>query len=115
MKEHIKWLHAEIAKTATSLQHWEEEIKENPNSITASNYIDAYTLRIQYLRNILNDLTVANTLKTPMTVNVIADGYADGYPVYDTATCPNCGRIFELDNEEEYKHCPDCGQRLRWK
>lgn len=53
--------------------------------------------------------------ETPLTVNYIADGYADGYPVYDTATCPNCVRAFELDYEEHYKYCPNCGQRLNWE
>ena len=53
-------------------------------------------------------------LTTPLTVNYIADGYADGYPVYDTATCPNCVTIFELDYEPKYKYCPHCGQKLNW-
>lgn len=50
----------------------------------------------------------------PLTVSYDYDGYADGYPVYDTATCPNCERIFEVDAEEEYKYCPNCGQKLDW-
>ena len=106
----IEWLRAEILQCTTSLQYWEE----HPDSNTARDYIHAYTLRIQYLREILNELEAYKALQKPMTVNVIADGYADGYPVYDTATCTNCGRVFELGYEEEYKHCPDCGQRLRW-
>lgn len=110
MEELLEWLRAEILQCTTSLEYWEVQ----PNSNTALDYIHAYTLRIQYLHGILHELEAYKALKTPMTVNVIADGYADGYPVYDTATCPNCGRVFELDNEEEYKHCPDCGQRLRW-
>lgn len=52
--------------------------------------------------------------QTPLTVNYIADGYADGYPVYDTAICPNCTRIFEVFDEEHYKYCPTCGQHLNW-
>ena len=55
-----------------------------------------------------------NEKETPLTVNYIADGYADGYPVYDTATCPNCDRIFEVYDEEHYKYCPNCGQKLNW-
>lgn len=50
----------------------------------------------------------------PLTVSYDYDGYADGYPVYDMATCPNCERIFEVDVEEEYKYCPNCGQKLDW-
>lgn len=52
--------------------------------------------------------------QTPLTVNYISDGYADGYPVYDTAICPNCTRIFEVFDEEHYKYCPTCGQHLNW-
>lgn len=111
----IEWLHAEIGKYTTSLEYCTKELKENPDSIIALNYVRAYTLHVQYLRDILNELKAYKGLKTPMTVNVMADGYADGYPVYDTATCPNCGRVFELCYEEEYKYCPDCGQRLGWK
>ncbi len=52
--------------------------------------------------------------QTPLTVNYIADGYADGYPVYDTAICPNCTRTFEVFDEEHYNYCPTCGQHLNW-
>lgn len=27
------------------------------------------------------------------------DGYADGYMVYDTWICPNCGEKYEVDYE----------------
>lgn len=43
-----------------------------------------------------------------------ADGYYDGELVYDTAICRSCGRRFEVDYEEEYLFCPNCGQRLDW-
>lgn len=52
--------------------------------------------------------------ETPLMVNYISDGYADGYPVHDTATCPNCTRIFEVYDEEHYNYCPNCGQHLNW-
>lgn len=42
------------------------------------------------------------------------DGFADGYPVYDTAICPNCDREFEVECEEHYDYCPNCGQKLKW-
>lgn len=112
MEALLEWLHAELLLATRTLEYWEEEIKEN--SSTARYYINAYTFRIQCLQDIINELGAYQDLKKPMDVNAIFDGFADGYPVYDTATCPNCGRAFELDHEEEYKHCPDCGQRLRW-
>ena len=52
--------------------------------------------------------------ETPKTVNYISDGYADGYPVYDIALCSNCERIFEVYDEEHYKYCPSCGQKIDW-
>ena len=49
------------------------------------------------------------------SVLYLSDGYADGYPVYDEAECPNCGRGFEEDSETwECDFCPDCGQALDW-
>ena len=42
------------------------------------------------------------------------DGFADGYPVYDTAICPNCYREFEVECEEHYDYCPNCGQKIKW-
>ena len=41
-------------------------------------------------------------------------GDSDGYPVYDTAICPNCDREFEVECEEHYDYCPKCGQKLKW-
>lgn len=42
------------------------------------------------------------------------DGFADGYPVYYTAICPNCDREFEVEFEEHYDYCPNCGQKIKW-
>ena len=42
------------------------------------------------------------------------DGYADGYMVYDTWICPNCGKRYEVDYDD-YKHCPNCGQAIQWE
>ena len=42
------------------------------------------------------------------------DGYADGFPIYDTWICPCCGRYYELDCNDDYIYCPQCGQRIDW-
>lgn len=64
-------------------------------------------------QNDINELQELVDKEKALTLNYISDGYADGYPVYDTAECPNCGRLFEVYDEEHYKYCPDCGQRLK--
>lgn len=28
--------------------------------------------------------------------------------------CPNCNEVLDNDCGEQYKFCPDCGQRLLW-
>lgn len=51
-------------------------------------------------------------------VELSGDGYADGYLVYDTALCPNCGYVLDDDFNIECQHepyCPHCGQRLDWE
>ena len=42
------------------------------------------------------------------------DGYADGFLVYDTWIRPSCGRYYELDCNDDYIYCPQCGQRIDW-
>ena len=41
------------------------------------------------------------------------DGYWNGELVYDTWTCPNCSKSYEVDYEE-YPYCPECGQKIGW-
>lgn len=50
----------------------------------------------------------------PKAPDYEGDGYADGYMVYDTWICPNCGEKYEVDYDD-YEHCPNCGQAIRWK
>lgn len=42
-----------------------------------------------------------------------SDGYADGYPVYDTWICPRCGHNYEVDSDK-FDYCPKCGKRIDW-
>ena len=42
------------------------------------------------------------------------DGYdEDGYLIYYTWICPNCGKHYEVDYDD-YDFCPECGQALDW-
>lgn len=52
----------------------------------------------------------------PKTVLYSGDGYADGYMVYNTAECPNCGYEYEeSDKDWGLPFCPNCGQSLNWE
>lgn len=42
------------------------------------------------------------------------DGYADGYMVYDTWVCTNCGTKYEVDYDD-FDFCPKCGQAIDWE
>ena len=42
-----------------------------------------------------------------------SNGYADGYPVYDTWICPRCGHNYEVDSDK-FDYCPKCGKRIDW-
>ena len=43
-----------------------------------------------------------------------SNGYADGYPVYDTWICPRCGTNYEVDSDK-FDYCPKCGKRIDWE
>ena len=58
----------------------------------------------------LNELVEKSIPKKPYFES---DGYADGYPVYDTWICPNCGENYETEFDK-YDYCPHCGQRIDW-
>ena len=45
----------------------------------------------------------------PKKPNLVSDGYADGYPMWD-AFCPKCG----CGLEDSDAFCPDCGQMIDW-
>ena len=50
----------------------------------------------------------------PETPNYEGDGYINGELIYDTWICPCCGRYYELDCNDDYIYCPQCGQRIDW-
>lgn len=52
--------------------------------------------------------------RKPKVPDYEGDGYADGYMVYDTWICPNCGAKYEVDYDD-YKYCPECGQAISWE
>ena len=42
-----------------------------------------------------------------------SDGYADGYPVYDTWACSNCGTEYDgEDAPDRWRFCGWCGARF---
>lgn len=49
----------------------------------------------------------------PKNPDYEGDGYTDGYMVYDTWICPNCGTRYEVDYDS-CAYCPECGQAIRW-
>lgn len=50
--------------------------------------------------------------ETPLEVIYSVHG-DDDITVY--TNCPNCSRTFDFVNEEHYKYCPECGQKLDWE
>lgn len=63
-------------------------------------YLSTATIAIEALKK-----------QIPRKPSYSGDGYADGYLVYDTYECPNCGKQYEVDYDN-YIYCPECGQRL---
>ena len=49
----------------------------------------------------------------PLEPYYSGDGYWNGELVYDTWTCPNCSKSYEVDYDD-YAYCPNCGQRIKW-
>ncbi len=56
---------------------------------------------------------IAANKQTPMKPELTGDGYADGSIVYGTWTCSCCGTDYEVEYDE-YKCCPECGQKIDW-
>lgn len=47
----------------------------------------------------------------PKKHGFVNDGYAYGYPVYDTWICPYCGTHYQIIFDK-HDYCPHCGQRI---
>lgn len=45
-------------------------------------------------------------------VGTEADGYADGYPVYDVFECSNCGIEHYGEEDTLTDYCPHCGAKM---
>jgi hypothetical protein len=41
-----------------------------------------------------------------------ANGYADGYPVYDSFMCSNCEEIYYDTADGLPDYCPNCGAKM---
>ena len=74
-----------------------------------------------YHRQLAEWLTDYKKLKEkeePKMVGYIADGYSEGYLVFEIAECPNCGEMWhKWDNVDcwESPYCNICGQALKWE
>ena len=73
------------------------------------------TLNENDLENMLHllDQGVVNKEKAKEVIYIDFDRYGDGSTFIDVVKCPLCGNIIDLDNEP-FKYCPNCGQRLKW-
>lgn len=61
----------------------------------------------------IDEQPTVSVKEVPMKPTFTGDGYADGNIVYDTWTCPNCGTDYEVEYDD-YKCCPECGQKIDW-
>lgn len=95
---------------------YEEALNQNINlsPIQAKNDLERYLLREEKpipkavamgMKALEKQIT-----KKPM---LLADGYWNGEIIYDTWTCPNCGKSYETDFGDD-NYCHNCGQALDW-
>ena len=81
----------------------------NVNTL-AKNSIEYGKVRDDQDIDLISEIVMKGIPKKP---DFESDGYADGYPVYDTWICPNCGEHYEVEFDH-YDYCPKCGQRIDW-
>ena len=74
-----------------------------------------YSYRLSGDRLLAWDIAIeALEKQIPEVPNYEGDGYINGELIYDTWICPCCGRYYELDCNDDYIYCPQCGQRIDW-
>ena len=74
-----------------------------------------YSYRLSGDRLLAWDIAIeALEKQIPEVPNYEGDGYINGELIYDTWICPRCGRYYELDCNDDYIYCPQCGQRIDW-
>lgn len=87
-------------------------------------------MKAEEIKKVLSNIYIGLTLKhevackeaikavektEPRPVIYESDGFADGAPVYDSATCPRCDYLYEEDDKDWLlPFCPNCGQALEW-
>lgn len=70
--------------------------------------------RIPTTQEDLQTIKEALEKQIPKKPDYEGDGFdEDGYLIYDTWICPNCGKHYEVDYDD-YDFCPECGQTLDW-
>lgn len=70
--------------------------------------------RIPTTQEDLQTIKKALEKQIPKKPDYEGDGFdEDGYLIYDTWICPNCGKHYEVDYDD-YDFCPECGQTLDW-
>lgn len=70
--------------------------------------------RIPTTQEELQTIKKALEKQIPKKPDYEGDGFdEDGYLIYDTWICPNCGKHYEVDYDD-YDFCPECGQALDW-
>lgn len=68
--------------------------------------------RIPTMQEDLQTIKEALEKQIPKKPDYYGDGYdEDGYLIYYTWICPNCGKHYEVDYDD-YDFCPECGQAI---
>lgn len=65
-----------------------------------------------YLDEVVSIAIKALEKQIPKEPYYSGDGYWNGELVYDTWTCPNCSKSYEVDYDD-YDYCPNCGQKIK--
>lgn len=95
----------------TTIEITEEELLQQSDKILTT--LDAGMQLAQRIRDVMGK---AIQKQIPSCVIYRGDGYSEGELVYDEAECPDCGHMFEEDDQEwNSNYCPYCGKKLNWE